>query len=258
MVVFDLQWVLFSALLILLAVVTVTVRLDRRWQQRQGMKTFPSDAEQMHLAVEHAPYGVLLLEGTHTCRYANPYAQDLLELATSPCPLPEAEWVRLLNEDRLAARMGATEGRYRLVSLPSERVVRWWVLPGEEHDLVFILDVTAHRRAEQAAQWLLSGLAHELRTPLGTILTHLEVLRLPDISREIGQQSLELLKGEAQRMARLVNQMLELGRLETLLELERAPLTCWRWWKKCCTRWSRRRRRTGFTSRWRRKLLFPR
>ena len=219
----DLQQLLFGALLVLIGAVVVAIWLDRWWRRRRGMEA-PFDAEEMRLAVERAPYGVLLLEGSHTCRYANPYAQELLELATPPCPLPEAEWVHLLNEDRLAARVEVTGGRYRIVSLPSERVVRWWVVPRENQDLVFLLDVTAHQRAEQAAQRLLSGLAHELRTPLGTILTHLEVLRLPDISKEIGQRSLEMLKGETKRMARLVNQMLELGHLETLLELERRPI----------------------------------
>ena len=90
--------------------------------------------------------------------------------------------------------------------------------------LVFLQDITSQQRAEQAAGYLLSALSHELRTPIATILTHLEILRLPDISTETGQQSLDLLKGETQRMSRLVHDMLELGRLETSAEMEHGPV----------------------------------
>jgi two-component system phosphate regulon sensor histidine kinase PhoR len=52
----------------------------------------------------------------------------------------------------------------------------------------------------------------------------LEILQLPDIFTETGQQSLRLLKTETQRMSRLVHRMLELGRLETSAEIELGPI----------------------------------
>jgi len=77
---------------------------------------------------------------------------------------------------------------------------------------------------EQAAGFLLIYLSHDLRRPLATLLTHLEVLRLPHIPDETRQQSIHLMQVEARRMARLVHDMLELGRLETSAELERRPV----------------------------------
>ncbi len=94
----------------------------------------------------------------------------------------------------------------------------------EEFDLVFLLDVTSQQQSEEAARSLVNDLSHELRTPLATILTHLEVLSIPRISEEIRGQSLHLLKVETQRMSRLVQLMLELGRLETSTEVERRPV----------------------------------
>jgi len=119
---------------------------------------------------------------------------------------------------------GDTVGRYRTVSLPSGETVGWWVARSEGRHVVFVQDVTAQQRAEQAAGYLLSALSHELRTPIATILTHLEILQLPDISTETGQQSLRLLKTETQRMSRLVHRMLDLGRLETSAEIELGPI----------------------------------
>ncbi|RLC93169.1 MAG: hypothetical protein DRI77_12120 [Chloroflexi bacterium] len=219
----DLRWVLFGLLLAAIAVVLLTVRLAR-WQRRER-KSLPLTPEGMYSVLERAPLGWLALDGPRACRYANPYARRLLGLTSPDGPLPEATWFSLLEQDREAARreVGAM-GRYRSVSLPSDRVVRWWVTPWNNLDIVVLMEATAQHRAEQAASYLFSSLSHELRTPIGTILTHLEILRLPDVSDEIRQQSLHLLQVETRRMARLVNQMLELGRLETDAEIERRPV----------------------------------
>ena len=139
--------------------------------------------------------------------------------------LPDEDWYPLLHTDRETARRAVTTtGRYSNVSLPSNQAVRWWVVPWQDLDVVYLVDVTAQQRAEQASSYLLSDLSHELRTPLATILTHLEVLLLPDLDPEIEERSLQLLKTEARRMARLVNDMLELGRLETSVEIEQRPV----------------------------------
>jgi len=220
MVIVPLKWLLFGLLLLLLVAVATAVWLDRRLRQKAIGKRAG-----LWAALEGAPFGVLVLEGDRTCPFVNPYARHLLGLPPPPCQLPETVWVQHLDEDRAAARLTMDiEGRYRSVSLPSERVVRWWVTSYDALDMVFLLDVTAQQRAEQAARFLLSDLSHELRTPLATILTHLEVLLLPDITEEIAQQSLRLLKAEAHRMVRLVNDVLDLGRLETTMELERRPV----------------------------------
>jgi len=223
MLLLDLRWVLFCCLLVVIVAALLAVWLDRRRRaKREAALPVP---EGVYGALARAPLGWLVLDGPRACRYANPYACRLLELVSPDGPLPDAAWVPLLEQDREAARreVGAL-GRYRSVSLSADRVVRWWVTLWNDLDVVVLLDATAQHRAEQAASYLFSSLSHELRTPIGTILTHLEILHLPDVSDEIRQQSLHLLQVETKRMARLVNQMLELGRLETSAESERRPV----------------------------------
>jgi two-component system phosphate regulon sensor histidine kinase PhoR len=218
----DLRLFIFVSLVLVAVVAAIAVALDRRRQRRRALAHALREAQQV---LEKAPMGVLMMDEPRAYRYANPAACRLLELASPEGTLPEADWVPLLEEDREAGR-GANDvgGRYRTASLASGEAVQWWVMPSPGGHLVFVQDVTSQQRAEQAAGYLLSALSHELRTPIATILTHLEILRLPDISTETGQQSLDLLKAEAQRMSRLVHDMLQLGRLETSAEMERGPV----------------------------------
>jgi len=219
LLVLDLRWLLFGLLLVLICAGAVAVWLDRRLQ----WGTFLSKGGILPV-LERAPFGWLVLDKDLNCHYANPYARRLLGLTSSAGPLPDEEWVYHLDDDRATARRGDTAGRYRTVFLPSKQVARWWIVSRDDWAVVFLLDVTAQQRAEQAARSLLSDLSHELRTPIATILTHLEVLSLPGISEEISQQSLRILKEESRRMARLVNDMLEFGRLETSTDMESRPV----------------------------------
>jgi two-component system phosphate regulon sensor histidine kinase PhoR len=214
---------LISAVLALVAVAAaVAIGLDRWRRRRRAALHGPQEIRQV---LEQAPIGMLALGEARTYRYANPYARRLLGLPAPAGSFPDAEWVSLLEADREAApSAGDAAGRYRTVSLPAGETVGWWVALSDGGHVVFVQDVTAQQRAEQAAGYLLSALSHELRTPIATILTHLEILQLPDISTETGQQSLRLLKTETQRMSRLVHRMLELGRLETSAEIERGPI----------------------------------
>jgi signal transduction histidine kinase len=220
MLILDLKYLLFIFLLIVIILVTLVIWLDRRFRRQQLL--VPGKNTLLPI-LEQAPFGYLALAGSQI-RYANACVRHLLGLV-SPETLPEADWVALLDEDRQAIRTeAATSGRYRHVSLSSNQFIHWWVFAAGELDIVFVLDVTAQQRARQTSQFLFSGFSHELRTPIATILTHLEVLSAPNISEEIEQQSLHLLKQEAQRMSRLVNQMLMLGRLETEDEWECRPV----------------------------------
>lgn len=71
----------------------------------------------------------------------------------------------------------------------------------------------------ELSQRLTRNLAHELRTPLTAILGHVEILNSCEITEEtLWRRSLGFVSSETERLARLVEDMLYLSRLE------RAPL----------------------------------
>ncbi len=218
MLFFDLRGALFGLVLLLLAVAALAAWLERR------RHTF-FELDETHAVLERLPFGVLALEGVRAFRFANPYACRLLGLDAPSGRLPKADWVSLLDQDRLAARSDlVATGCYHSVSLSPERFVRWWVTAWGERDLVCLWDISAQQQTEQAARSMLGDFSHEIRTPLATLLTHLEVLRLPELSDEARGQSIHLMQIEARRMSRMATSLLELSRLETAGAVERRPV----------------------------------
>lgn len=76
-------------------------------------------------------------------------------------------------------------------------------------------DVTALRRAEQTRVDFVANASHEIRTPLTTLLGFIETLQGPAKDDPQAQAMfLDIMQGEAQRMARLVEDLLSLSRIE--------------------------------------------
>lgn len=218
---FDLKLVLLGLLLLLGTVVLATIAIVRQLERRKRKLTALTTLEPV---LVNAPVAVVVLDQTTHIRYANPAATRLLTIDPDATTLPATSWSAQLHNDlQELQRNDAQAGRYRIAQLATATeqplTIRWWVTRWHEFTLLFITDITAQQRAEQSAQLLFSDLAHELRTPLATLLTHLEVLRLPSLSTAMRDQSFAFMKEEVQRLVRLSNNLVELGRLETNAQL---------------------------------------
>lgn len=80
---------------------------------------------------------------------------------------------------------------------------------------IFVLrDVTAEREADRAKSELLATVSHELRTPLTGVLGFAELLVEHKLDDETQRQYLRTIVGEAQRLRVLLNDFLDLQRIE--------------------------------------------
>ncbi len=82
--------------------------------------------------------------------------------------------------------------------------------------VLLFVDLSAVRRAEQMRVDFIANVSHELRTPLATLMGFIETLQGP--ARDDGDahdRFLEIMRVQALRMSRLVNDLLSLSRIET-------------------------------------------
>lgn len=223
MLAIDLQWAVYIVLLLLAAAVLFAVALDRRrFRHPLLVRSRAGDAEMGRL-LDAAPFGLMLLDENGRCSYANNAAGELLSWPLRWGRLPDVPWRAELLADVKTAR-AAAQPHYRTLHLPDGRSLGWWVCPLPELTLLVLTDHSRQARLERASRAFLGTLSHELRTPLAAILAHMAVVQDEDVSQTVQQRSLSVVQQEAERLARLVQDLLQLGRLEMSDAIEHRPL----------------------------------
>lgn len=87
--------------------------------------------------------------------------------------------------------------------------------PGQRRVLVFIRDLTSEQRLEQMRADFIASASHELRTPLASLVGFIETLRGPAKGdEEARERFLVIMQSQAERMQRLVADLMSLSRIE--------------------------------------------
>ena len=166
------------------------------------------------------PYGVLSVTEDWTVAFANHAAEQLLGVEEGG--LKGRSACAFFRQDLSAASpaSGATldqtlelvggPGLVRLTSVSTAGES-----PGNGETALLLRDVTAERARDQERSSFLYHVTHELRTPLSIIKAYAEtlsegVLKDPEMLREC----YNVIVGEAQRLSRLVEDMLSLSQME--------------------------------------------
>ncbi|MBN1486062.1 MAG: GAF domain-containing protein [Anaerolineae bacterium] len=188
--------------------------------------------------LESSQDGVFLV-GTDLCvRYVNQRALDLLQLAGPPAAwegrsLPEAI-AAIRHQSHPLARCLAQLARH--VRIPGGLVddavldhvfqtthgplltLQHWLVYSEREQriggLFMLHDVTEQHMLEQMRDDLLHMLVHDMRNPLTAILSAIQMLEDPALEGSEGE-ILDIARVNSQRVLRLVNEILEIGRLES-------------------------------------------
>jgi len=90
-----------------------------------------------------------------------------------------------------------------------------------------VRDITKFREAEEAKSTFVSVISHELKTPVSLIKGYSSTLRRDDAEwdRETVQNGLQVIEEEADRLAELIENLLDVTRLQAgTLRLQRTPL----------------------------------
>jgi len=190
-------------------------------------RLFAEAQERAHAAValEYVDDGVILVDEAGIVRLWNPTAAiSLRRPAVEAVGRPIAEllghWQSLRSRIPIASEPQAGASRAQTLPVEVQGEERWLSIsavrfPGGT--VYAFRDVTDERAVEQMKTDFVSTVSHELRTPLAAIYGAAMTLRRRDVAVEESQRDklLEVVSNEADRLARIVNDILWASRLES-------------------------------------------
>ncbi len=176
-------------------------------------------------ALEFVDDGVFLLDGDDVVRLWNPTAALTLRVPAASAvgrPVREliAGWDTFHERIRIASEPSGGRGRAQTVPVEVEGVERWLSIsavrfPGGT--VYAFRDLTDERAIEQMKSDFVATVSHELRTPLSAIYGAALTLKRNDVRLEESQRDglLDVVANEADRLARIVNDILWASRLDS-------------------------------------------
>jgi two-component system phosphate regulon sensor histidine kinase PhoR len=179
------------------------------------------DRARMEAVLTGMAEGVLAVNGQGRVELANNAVRRMLAQDDSPVGRHYLEAIRHPGVTRLltAALEGQESEGLELTPArnPERRVVARAapvVGPGGKGAMLVLHDITDLRLADQVRRDFVANVSHELRTPLTAIRGYVEALRDDPGSASEQQRFLEIIERHANRMERLVKDLLRLASLE--------------------------------------------
>jgi len=165
--------------------------------------------------------GVIAFDENGELIHANPSGQEFLSISGETLKFNEIFSNMGLNvsfEDIMKANKGVSinqkfEVRDRYLNLLFARVF------GDNNSItgiiVVIQDITEQENLEKMRREFVANVSHELKTPITSIQGYSEtLLSSDDIDKETREKFLEVINKEAERMSRLVSDLLKLSRMD--------------------------------------------
>jgi len=184
------------------------------------LEEISEEKEKMEAILTNMADGVIALNGRGEVIHINPAAMRMLDLERERLEGDFAEKLKNILEIHpedfpktektpMEVLVKVKDGTLKAIFAP---------LAGETKETGYILllqDVTKQQRLEEMRKEFVANVSHELRTPLTTIKSYAETLldgAMEDSA--VAYQFVKVINDEANRMTRLVNDLLELSRLD--------------------------------------------
>ena len=187
-------------------------------QKRQLSKNLAklrSKQEELTIITNNMNEGMVLLNGHQNVLFINESAAKIFGfdakdvIGKNILTVDRAQEVQDLLQKVAAA--GSGDGLY-------EKDQRFYQLSGSSVNgsgsVILIYDVTEKMAAEQMRREFSANVSHELKTPLQSILGYAEIMKNGLVKDEDKQRFLERIHAEAENMIELIQQIMELSRLD--------------------------------------------
>ncbi|MFP4222386.1 MAG: two-component system sensor histidine kinase NblS [Phormidium sp.] len=205
-------------------------RLER--YEEQNIEELTAEKAKLETLVSTIADGAVLLDNQMNVVLVNPTARrifgwdDQTLIGTNVLhAFPAAIQVELTRPLYQMAKGERDSGEFRIsISEPTQRMIRilvTTVLDRERENVkgiaITVQDITREVELNEAKSQFISNISHELRTPLFNIKSFIETLHEygDDLSDRERREFLETANHETDRLTRLVNDVLDLSRLES-------------------------------------------
>ncbi|HJU66431.1 MAG TPA: ATP-binding protein [Gemmatimonadaceae bacterium] len=183
-------------------------------QLDQRLRALQAEDLLMSAVIESLHEGIVAVDSRRQVIRLNESARRMLDLRM-PVPfsidlLPRDRAIREALEEALdghdsEAELAMTHGTFALTAISL----------GTGGAVLALLDLTARRRLETMRRDFVANVSHELKTPLTVISGFAETLAIDDPPSEQRRQFAEAIRGNAARMHRLIDDLLDLSRIES-------------------------------------------
>ena len=194
---------------------TRKIEPDRQGENGEGLAQI--SAADLASAVSDA---IIIFDGEGAALHANEAAVAAFGPFAAGFPLQRrfrAPEMQQLIENMLSGAMGSSVVEY-VERVPIERVFRVTATRIQANGALFVVvfkDQSETRRIDRMRADFIANASHELRTPLASITGFVEALRGPARNDAAARESfLKIMQEQTGRMARLIDDLLSLSRLE--------------------------------------------
>ena len=197
-------------------------------QLSKNLKKLRGKQEELTIITNNMNEGLVLLNGQQNVLFINESAAKIFGFSTKEVigrnilPVDRAQEVQDLLQK--VSQAGKGEGLY-------EKDGHFYQLSGSSVNgsgsVILIYDVTEKMTAEKLRREFSANVSHELKTPLQSILGYAEIMKNGLVKDEDKQRFLERIHAEAGNMIELIQNIMELSRLDenkTLDEFEDVDL----------------------------------
>ncbi|MGL4243351.1 MAG: ATP-binding protein [Beijerinckiaceae bacterium] len=168
------------------------------------------------------PHPAILVDASGNIGAINDSALRVVPVARVGEPASFAFREPEMQEALRRARSDGGSRFERIDRAPMERAFDVHVTPaGGGRALIVLEDLTERRKLERLRVDFVANASHELRTPLASVLGFIETLRGPaKDDPQAAERFLGIMEEQARRMARLVDDLLSLSRIELQAHLQ--------------------------------------
>ena len=186
--------------------------------QRQSESSLSTALERFQQAGAAMPDGMVILDEGYRIEWCNPTAERHFGFDLSHDAGQQVTY--LVRHPQFAEYLNAQNYSEPLViRLPrnTEITLTVQLVPyGDKQKLLISRDITYFERIETMRRDFVANVSHELRSPLTVLCGFLEtILDMPNPDSDMTRRTLRLMQDQAQRMKRLVEDLLTLSRLES-------------------------------------------